>query len=57
MDPHADLAKFDGEAMIDKKTIYSSVVGGIGWAAIISRSDFAHLHGKLARYVTNPGFG
>ncbi len=29
MDPHANLAKFDGKATINKKKIYSSAVGDI----------------------------
>jgi len=29
IDPHTDLTKFDREATIDKKKIYSSVVGDI----------------------------
>ncbi len=54
---YTDFTKFDGEATIDEKKIYSSVVGGIGWAAIILRFDFVYLYGKLARYVTNPKSG
>ncbi len=57
MDSYADFVKFDGEATIDEKKIYSFVVGGIGWAAIISRSNFVYSHDKLIRYVTNSGPG
>jgi len=55
INPHTDLAKFDGETTIDKKKIYSSTINDINWAAIISRSNLTHSHTKLARYITNPG--
>ena len=57
IDPYTDLTKFDEEATIDEKKIYSSAVGDINWAAIILRSNLVYLHGKLARYVTNPESG